>query len=93
MGASERGCRATPPSSTPSGNQGHESSWSSLELLSREAVFYTGPETLNRPAIERYQRRFFERYEYPKTEAMIVFDEIKPWLAARQQETGDPLRM
>lgn len=63
------------------------------EPLSRErAVFYTGPETLNRPAIKRYQRRFFERYEYPKTEAMIVFDETsKPYWRHRQQEMQEIL--
>ncbi|HSV42631.1 MAG TPA: PUA domain-containing protein, partial [Methanomassiliicoccales archaeon] len=46
-----------------------------FEPLSRDgAVFYTGPETLNRPVMMRFDRRAKERYSMPDTEVMIVFE-------------------
>lgn len=65
-----------------------------FEPLSRDnSLFYTGPETLNRPAFHRYERRFFERYEYPGTEVMVVFDEgSKPFGRYRQQEMSEILK-
>ncbi|MEM0448941.1 MAG: tRNA guanosine(15) transglycosylase TgtA, partial [Methanomassiliicoccales archaeon] len=47
------------------------------EPLSREgAFFYTGPESLDRPAALRYEKRYFERYQRPaEAEIAIVFEE------------------
>jgi 7-cyano-7-deazaguanine tRNA-ribosyltransferase len=71
----------------------HEEFLERTEPLSRDnSLFYTGPETLQRPAVRRYARRFFERYEYPNTEVMIVFDESsKPYSRYRQQEMREVL--
>ena len=45
------------------------------EPLSRDgAMFYTGPETLNRPAFLRYELRLFERY-VPTCKDAALFDE------------------
>jgi len=71
----------------------HEEFLELTEPLSRDnSLLYTGPETLHRPAIKRYQKRFFERYEYPGTEVMVVFDETsKPFSRYRQQEMSEVL--
>jgi len=71
----------------------HEEFLELTEPLSRDnSLFYTGSETLRRPTIRRYARRFFERYEYPNTEVMIVFDESsKPYSRFRQQEMREVL--
>lgn len=45
------------------------------EPLSRDsALFYTGPETLNRPSLMRFQKRVKERYTMPSNETMVVFE-------------------
>ncbi len=61
------------------------------EPLSRDnALMYTGPETMNRPAFLRYEQRFFERYQYPTSEALIVFEEgQKPYARYRTKEMND----
>ncbi len=47
-----------------------------FEPLSRDnSFFYTGPESLNRPSVLRYEKRFFERYKYPPNEVMVAFQE------------------
>jgi len=55
-----------------------------FEPLSRDrAMFYTGPESLNRPVMLRYEKRIFSRYRQPSNEIMIGFaDNGKPY--ARQ---------
>ncbi len=55
-----------------------------FEPLSRDrAMFYTGPESLNRPAMLRYEKRIFSRYRQPANEIMVGFaDNSKPY--ARQ---------
>ncbi|QLH75400.1 MAG: tRNA guanosine(15) transglycosylase TgtA [Methanomassiliicoccales archaeon] len=46
-----------------------------FEPLSRDgAIFYTGPETLNRPAMSRVSERIKQRYTAPKTDVMVVFE-------------------
>lgn len=90
----ERRCRGHPALLDALRRLGdHEEFLELTEPLSRDnSLFYTGPETLRRPAIRRYARRFFERYEYPDTEVMIVFDETsKPYGRCRQQEMRDVL--
>ena len=48
------------------------------EPLSREgAFFYTGPESLDRPAAYRYERRYFERYEKPPQHLSVVFQDAE----------------
>ncbi|MBI0582391.1 MAG: tRNA guanosine(15) transglycosylase TgtA, partial [Methanomassiliicoccales archaeon] len=54
----------------------HQEFLERYEPLSREhALFYTGPETLNRPAFLRFHKRSTERYEHPATEVGMVFEE------------------
>jgi len=46
------------------------------EPLSREgSFFYTGPESLDRPCVFRYERRHFERYEKPPQKILVGFQE------------------
>jgi len=50
------------------------------EPLSRDgAMFYTGPETRNRPAFLRYERRLAERYIPPTKNAALFEDGGKPY--------------
>ena len=62
-----------------------------FEPLSREgAVFYTGPETLSRPAVLRYERRLFERYEKRDPRAVLTLEEKgKPYSRAYQEAMGE----
>ncbi len=59
----------------------HQGFLEGFEPLSREhALFYTGPETLNRPVFLRYQKRLAERYAHPATEVGVTFEEAeKPY--------------
>lgn len=41
----------------------------------KSAFFYTGSESIHRPIVYRYERRFFERYQHPKTKVQIGFEE------------------
>ncbi|MEM4264749.1 MAG: tRNA guanosine(15) transglycosylase TgtA [Thermoplasmata archaeon] len=52
-----------------------------FEPLSREgALMFTGEESYHRPAIYRYQKRFFERYRHPDIDVMIALPEAgKPY--------------
>jgi len=61
--------------------------------LSRDnSMLYTGPETLSRPAFLRYERRFFERYQYPGTEVMVAFEDGgKPYGRHYQQQIAEVL--
>ncbi|MCU0862056.1 MAG: tRNA guanosine(15) transglycosylase TgtA [Methanomassiliicoccales archaeon] len=55
----------------------HKAFLERFEPLSREgAFFYTGPESLDRPAAFRYERRYFERYRKPaQTDLAVVLEE------------------
>jgi 7-cyano-7-deazaguanine tRNA-ribosyltransferase len=47
-----------------------------FEPLSREgAFFYTGPESMWRPAAHRYEKRYFERYQPPAPKICVAFGE------------------
>jgi 7-cyano-7-deazaguanine tRNA-ribosyltransferase len=49
-----------------------------FEPLSREgAVMCTGRESFHRPAVWRYQQRFFERYVQPNTDIMVGLPEAR----------------
>jgi 7-cyano-7-deazaguanine tRNA-ribosyltransferase len=39
------------------------------------AFFYTGPESIHRPIVYRYEKRFFERYRHPKATVQVGFEE------------------
>lgn len=68
-----------------------------FEPLSRDrAMFYTGPESLNRPVMLRYEKRIFSRYRQPSNEILVGFeDNAKPYARqfsneiARISETSD----
>ena len=68
-----------------------------FEPLSRDrAMFYTGPESLNRPVMLRYEKRVFSRYRQPANEILVGFaDNSKPYNKrysseiARISETSD----
>ncbi|MBM4237770.1 MAG: tRNA guanosine(15) transglycosylase TgtA, partial [Euryarchaeota archaeon] len=56
----------------------HKDFLEAFEPLSRDtALFYTGPESLNRPAMHRYERRFFSRYVQPDTQILLGFEDGK----------------
>ncbi len=58
----------------------------------RSAFFYCGPESYDRPAVTRYQERFFTRYRRPDTRLLIGFDEgPKPYARAYHKEMTDVL--
>lgn len=44
-------------------------------ISKKSAFFYTGSESMHRPLVYRYERRFFERYQHPKTKVQIGFEE------------------
>ncbi len=73
----ERRCRSHPALLDALRSLGkHQEFLERFEPLSREhALFYTGSETLNRPAFLRYQKRLEERYVHPNTEVGIIFEE------------------
>jgi len=49
-----------------------------FEPLSRDgAMFYTGPESLNRPCFQRYEERFFERYRQPSSKILVGFEDAE----------------
>jgi 7-cyano-7-deazaguanine tRNA-ribosyltransferase len=60
------------------------------EPISRDgALFYTGPETLSRPAFLRYDRRLKERYQQPMTKVCVGFEERdKPYSRVHAAEMG-----
>jgi 7-cyano-7-deazaguanine tRNA-ribosyltransferase len=66
----------------------HKEFLEKYEPLSREgAFFYTGPESLDRPSVFRYERRFFERYTQPPTQILVGFeDSDKPYTAKYAKE-------
>ncbi len=43
----------------------------------RGAFFYCGPESYDRPAVLRYQERFFTRYRRPQTKVLVGFEEAE----------------
>ncbi|UCG69756.1 MAG: tRNA guanosine(15) transglycosylase TgtA [Thermoplasmata archaeon] len=47
-----------------------------FETVSKSsAFFYTGSESVHRPIVYRYERRFFERFKHPKTRVQVGFEE------------------
>ena len=46
----------------------------------RSAFFYCGPESYDRPAVQRYRERFFSRYRRPATKVLVGFEDAgKPY--------------
>lgn len=78
----EKRCR-THPSLLPVLNvlKKHKKYFEKFELISKKSAFlYLGKESLNRPLIYRYKKRIKERYQIPKNEFTITFDESeKPY--------------
>lgn len=73
----ERRCRAHPALlSALRRLADHKGYLERFEPLSRDnSLLYTGIETLDRPALLRYEKRFFDRYQYPDHEIMVVFED------------------
>jgi 7-cyano-7-deazaguanine tRNA-ribosyltransferase len=47
-----------------------------FESISKgSAFFYTGPVSIHRPIVYRYEKRFFERYQHPKMKVQVGFSE------------------
>lgn len=44
-------------------------------ISKKSAFFYTGPESVHRPIVYRYEKRFFERYQHPRTSVQVGFEE------------------
>ncbi|HVO77320.1 MAG TPA: tRNA guanosine(15) transglycosylase TgtA, partial [Methanomassiliicoccales archaeon] len=61
------------------------------EPLSREgAMFYTGPETLERPSMLRYEKRYFERYKQPAAKIGVAFEDAeKPYSRRYAKEMSE----
>ncbi|MGD1060472.1 MAG: tRNA guanosine(15) transglycosylase TgtA [Methanomassiliicoccales archaeon] len=61
------------------------------EPLSRDgAMFYTGPETLDRPSMLRYEKRYFERYRQPPSKVGVAFEEAeKPYSRRYAKEIAE----
>jgi len=56
----------------------------------RSAFFYCGPESYDRPAVMRYQKRFFERYRKPEKRILVGFqDGPKPYSRAYAKEISE----
>jgi 7-cyano-7-deazaguanine tRNA-ribosyltransferase len=54
----------------------HKAYLERFENISKSsAFFYTGPESVHRPIVYRYERRFFERYTHPNLPLQVGFDE------------------
>ncbi len=69
----------------------HKEHLERYEPLSREwAMFYTGPETLDRPSMLRYEKRYFERYRQPPAKVGVAFEESdKPYSRHYAKEMSD----
>lgn len=48
-----------------------------FENLYRKSFFYVSQESLERPAIHRYEKRLFERYEKPNAKILVILPEGK----------------
>jgi 7-cyano-7-deazaguanine tRNA-ribosyltransferase len=54
----------------------HKNYMERFETISKKsAFFYTGFESIHRPIVYRYEKRFFDRYSHPKLKVQIGFDE------------------
>ncbi|UCE36811.1 MAG: tRNA guanosine(15) transglycosylase TgtA [Thermoplasmata archaeon] len=73
----EKGCRAHPNLlSALKALRHHKKYLERFETISKSsAFFYTGPESMHRPIVYRYEKRFFDRYQHPKTRVQVGFDE------------------
>ena len=85
----ERRCRAHPALLDGLRRlKAHQEYLEVYEPLSRDgALFYTGSETLARPAFLRYERRMKERYQQPMTKVCVGFEERdKPYSRVHAEE-------
>ncbi len=73
----EERCRAHPNLlSALKGLKHHKKYLERFETISKiSAFFYTGPESMHRPIVYRYENRFFNRYQHPKTRVQVGFEE------------------
>ncbi|MEE9151042.1 MAG: tRNA guanosine(15) transglycosylase TgtA [Thermoplasmata archaeon] len=73
----ERRCRTHPNLlSALKSLRHHKKYLERFETISKKsAFFYTGPESMNRPIVYRYEKRFFNRYQHPKTRVQVGFEE------------------
>ncbi len=73
----EKKCRAHPNLlSALKGLKHHKKYLERFENISKKsAFFYTGPESMHRPIVYRYEKRFFERYQHPKARVQVGFEE------------------
>lgn len=56
----------------------------------RSAFFYCGPESYDRPAVARYQERYFERYRKPDRKILVGFEEgPKPYSRTYAKEVSE----
>jgi 7-cyano-7-deazaguanine tRNA-ribosyltransferase len=56
----------------------HQEYLERFEPLSRDnSFFYTGTESLDRPVMLRYERRYFERYRQPPTKVLVGFKDAE----------------
>ncbi|MEM2891862.1 MAG: tRNA guanosine(15) transglycosylase TgtA [Thermoplasmata archaeon] len=60
----------------------------------RSAFFYCGPESYDRPAVVRYQERYFERYRKPDRKILVGFQEgPKPYSRTYAKEMTEVSRV
>jgi len=61
--------------------KGHAEYLERFTPISRtSAFFYTGPESAHRPIVQRYRKRFFERYAQPEHQVLVGFEDgVKPY--------------
>jgi 7-cyano-7-deazaguanine tRNA-ribosyltransferase len=66
-----------------------------FETISKKsAFFYTGPESVHRPIVYRYEKRFFERYQHPGTRAQVGFEEgERPYSRFYRKEIKEILKV
>ncbi len=87
----EQGCRAHPRLlSALKSIRHHKKYLERFESTSkRSAFFYTGPESMHRPIVYRYEKRFFERYQHPKMRVQVGFSEgERPYSKFYRKEIG-----
>ena len=88
----EKRCRAHPNLLSAVKNLKHHKKYlERFESISKKsAFFYTGCESINRPIVYRYEKRFFERYQHPKVSVQIGFEEgDRPYSKFYKKEIAD----
>jgi len=59
----------------------------------RSAFFYCGPESYDRPAVMRYQERFFTRYRRPDKRVLVGFEEgARPYSRTYAKEISEVVK-